>query len=130
MGLETLVFTGCRRKEAPPAPPPHAPESYLKDDAFMGQLSDGRKAQAKLERARTAIAEKMKAKIEAMKEKLKTTDLARVKAELEKDPEWAELYVQCTNANAKCAANRKALLKTVSDRITPPNPNAVKSISK
>ena len=96
----------------------------------MGQLSDGRKAQVKLERERNLVAEKMKAKIEAMKEKLKTSDLALVKAELEKDPEWAELYVQCTNANAKCAANRKTLLKTVRDRITPQKPNANQSISK
>ena len=119
IGLSALVFTGCRREAEKPAPSPTSPEVYMNDKAFMGKLGEERKAQMKLVKARNDIATKMQAMVEAMRAKLKTDDLMKVKAELEKDPEWNRLYVACTNANAKCEANRRATLSTVRERLTP-----------
>lgn len=122
MGISAFVFTGCSKKEEPPAPPPHAPESYMNDPVFRGKLAEARKEQLKLVRERNTIAGKMKAKVEAMKAKLKTDDPSKLKAELEKDPEWNDLHKQCTNANAKVEAQRKQTLGTVRERLTPPKP--------
>jgi len=121
IGISAFIFAGCS-KEEPPAPPSYAPENYMNDPQFRGKLAGARAEQLKLVRERNVIAEKMKAKIEAMKKKLKTDDPAQLKVELEKDPEWNDLHKQCTAANAKVAAQRKETLKTVRDRITPPKP--------
>ena len=94
----------------------------MKDPEFTGKLAKERTVQRTLVRERNAIAEKMKAKVDAMREKLKTSDLQKVKAELEKDPEWVDLYAQCTNANAKCEANRQKVLGIVRKRLTPAKP--------
>lgn len=122
MGIFTLVFTGCERKPEKQEPPRHAPESYMNDPEFRGALAERRKTQVKLVRDRNAIAAAMKAKIEAMREKLKTDDPEKLKVELEKDPEWNDLYVRCTNANAKCEANRRGTLGIVRERLTPVKP--------
>jgi len=121
IGVSSFVFTGCGKKEAP-QPPKHAPESYMNDPVFRGKLADARKAHLKLVRERTAIAERMKAKIEAMKRKLGTDDQAKLKTELEKDAEWNDLYKQCKEVNAKIAAQRKGTLGVVRERLTPEKP--------
>lgn len=122
IGISAFIFAGCSKKEEPPAPPAHAPESYMNDPVFRGKLADARKEQLKLVRERNAIAERMKAKIEAMKAKLKTDDPSKLKAELEKDPEWNDLHKQCTEANAKVTAQREKTLGTVRERLTPKKP--------
>lgn len=94
----------------------------MNDPVFRGKLADARKEQLKLVRERNAIAERMKAKIEAMKAKLKTDDPSKLKAELEKDPEWNDLHKQCTEANAKVTAQREKTLGTVRERLTPKKP--------
>jgi len=122
MGCFALVFQGCERKPEQPVPAPHEPASYMRDAKFIGKLTEARKVQIELERERNSIAAKMKEKIEAMRVRLKTDDLGKVKAELEKDAEWRELYCQCTNANAKCSAHKNEVLRTVRERITPKKP--------
>ena len=122
IGSVFVVLTGCERKPEKPAVPSHAPASYMNDPAFMGKLAKERKEHMTLVRDRNAIAAKMQAKVEAMRVQLKTDDLGKVKAELEKDPEWQALYVQCTNANAKCEAKRKEALGIVRERLTPEKP--------
>lgn len=122
MGFVALVFTGCKRESEKSVPPPHAPESYMNDPQFVGKLAAERKEQVSLERERNAIALQMKEMVEAMREKLKTDDLKKVRAELEKDPKWIDLHTRCTNANAKCVAHRRATLEGVRQRLTPPKP--------
>ena len=120
MGGFAFVFTGCEKKEpAPSAPPPHAPESYMNDPQFRGKLAEERKAHVKLVRDANAVAEKMKSKVDALRAKLGEADPAKLKAELEKDPEWNALYAECTNANAKVEAHRKEQLGIVRERLTP-----------
>lgn len=119
IGLFGLVFTGCEKKPEAPQEPPSSPASYMNDPEFRGKLAAERKEHVKLVREGNAIAEKMKAKINALREKLKTDDESVLKAELEKDPEWNELYVQRTNAVAKVEAHRKAKLGIVRERLAP-----------
>ena len=122
---------GCPSKnEEPPKPDPSSPESYMNDTNFMGRLSGERARHAVLVRERNAIADKMKDMVDAKKAELKTEDLAAVKAALEKDPAWNDLYTQITNANAKVEAHRREQLGIVRERITPRRPNAGKPISK
>lgn len=126
MGLGALVLTGCGRNDKAPeraAVPPHSPESYMHDKEFQGQLAKERAEHRALLRQRNAITQKMKAKVDAAKARLgASADAAAIKAELEKDAEWRELYVQCTNANATVTAHRRATLGTVRRRITPKRP--------
>ncbi|MBR3221209.1 MAG: hypothetical protein IKF72_03175 [Kiritimatiellae bacterium] len=110
---------GCPKKKEPPPPDPSSPESYMNDEKFRGRLAAERKAHVALVRDRNAIAERMKAMIEAKKAELKTDDLKAVQAALEKDPAWNDLYSQCTNANAKVEAHSRERLGIVRDRIAP-----------
>ena len=110
---------GCPKKKEPPPPDPSSPESYMNDGKFRGRLAAERKEHVALIRDRNAIAERMKAMIEAKKAELKTEDLAVVQAALEKDPAWKDLYSQCTNANAKVEAHSRKRLGIVRDRIAP-----------
>ena len=119
MGCFALVFQGCKKEPAKPVPPPHAPESYMNDPEFRGKLAAERAEHVKLVRDGNAISAKMKAKIDALREKLRIDDPAKLRAELEKDPEWNGLYAQKTNANAKVEAHRKATMGFVRERLTP-----------
>lgn len=116
-----LAFVaGCpSKKEEPPKPDPSSPESYMNDKEFRGRLAKERKEHVALIRDRNAIAEKMKAMVDAKKAELKTEDLKVVQAALEKDPAWNDLYSQCTNANAKVEAHSRERLGIVRQRITP-----------
>ena len=117
MGVSTLFFAGCKKK-AEPSSAPQAPESYMNDPVFRGKLAEQRAAHLKLVRERNGAAEKLKEKLAALKAKLKTDDVAKLQAELAKDPEWAALLAECTNANAKVEANRQATLGVVRERLT------------
>lgn len=119
IGCCALVFQGCKKEPAKPVPPPSSPESYMNDPEFRGRLAKERGEHVKLVRESNAISAKMKAKIDALREKMKTEDPAKLKVELEKDPEWVELYTQKTNANARVEAHRKATLGVVRERLTP-----------
>ena len=115
-----VLLCGCpSKKEEPPKPDPYSPESYMNDKEFRGRLAKERKEHVALIRDRNAIAEKMKAMIDAKRSELKTDDLEKVKVELEKDPAWNDLYSQCTNANAKVEAHSRERLGIVRQRITP-----------
>ena len=118
-GALMLSFAGCRKEEEKPAVPPSSPESYMRDPVFRGKLSAERKEHVRLTQERNAIIEKMKAMIDAKKAEMKTDDVKTVRAALENDPAWCELYTQCTNATAKVEAQRRKALGTVRERIAP-----------
>lgn len=120
---------GCPSEKEEPPPDPSSPESYMNDTNFIAGLSAERREYLTIVRDRNAIAEKMKTMVDAKREELKTEDAAAVKAELEKDPAWNDLYAQITNANAKAEAQRKKVLGTAAARITPRRQN-VKPVSK
>ena len=123
VGLFLYVY--ARRRDAKPqaaAVDPASPESYMHDKEFRGKLAKERKEHVALIRDRNAIAEKMKAMIEAKKAELKTDDLKVVQSALEEDPAWKDLYAQCTNANAKVEAHGRDRLRMVRERITPRQP--------
>ena len=91
----------------------------MHDKAFLGDLAARRAQQSEIIRSRNEVARKMTAMIEAKKAELKTDDVKKVEAELEKDPVWRELYVQCTNANEQVLRNRREMLGKVRARLTP-----------
>ena len=115
---------GCGRSERKEAPPPHpsAPESYMNDKEFTGALAERKTEHRRLVRERNAIVDRMKAKIVAKRAELGTEDEAKVKAELEKDPEWNELYKSCEEANANIERVRKDTLGVVRERLTRKEP--------
>ena len=122
-GACLLLVAGCGKGgEQAKSVDPTSPESYMNDRPFREKLSADRKARQGLLRARSEIVAQMKAMIDAKKRALGTDDLAKVKAELEKDPAWQELRAQCDEATAKVEASRKETLKTVRERITPKEP--------
>ena len=120
---------GCPSKKEEQPPDPSSPESYMNDTNFLGRLSGERREYLLLVRERNAIAEKMKAMVDAKREELKTSDLEKVKTELEKDPAWNDLYTQITNANKKAEAQGRKVLSTANARITPRRQND-KPVSK
>ena len=85
----------------------------------MGALAAERVKHSDLMRARNEIARKMEAMIEAKKAEMKTDDLKEIKVELEKDPAWQALYVECTNANARVERHQREVFGKVRERITP-----------
>ena len=125
----SVFVCGCPSKKEKPPPDPSSPESYMNDTNFIAGLSAERREYLMLVRERNAVAEKMKAMVDAKREELKTEDAAAVKAALEKDPAWNDLYSQITNANAKAEAQRKKILGVAAARITPARRND-KPVSK
>ena len=123
IGGFTLVFIGCNRVSEESAaavePAKHTPESYMKDPAFRGQLKELRTERNALAKARSTVVAKMEAMIEAKKAELKTDDLEKVRAELEKDPEWKSLYKRCLDANQAIEDNQKHTFGIVRERLTP-----------
>ena len=119
--LACAFLCGCpgKKEPDPQTPDPSSPESYMRDKEFRGRLAAERRAHVALVRDRNAIAERMKAMIEAKKAELGTDDLKVVQTALENDPAWKDLYSQCTNANAKVEAHSRERLGIVRDRIAP-----------
>lgn len=120
---------GCPSKKEGPPPDPSSPESYMNDTNFLGRLSAERREYLLKIRDRNAISDKMEAMVDAKMKEMNTEDPVAVKAELEKDPVWNDLFTQITNANAQAEAQRKKVLGTAAARITPRRQNA-KPVSK
>jgi len=91
----------------------------MRDPVFRQALADSRAERGDLLKRRGAVTARMVEMIEDVKARLKTDDLDRVKAELEKDPEWNSLYKRCLDANQAIKENRQKTLAVVRERITP-----------
>lgn len=117
--LALAAVAGCSREgEKKAAVSPAAPESYMKDEAFRGRLDGQVAKRAELAKARNAVVAQMAEMIEAKKKELGTDDEAALKAALEKDPAWRELYARCQDANAAIGENRKDTMAIVRERLT------------
>ena len=111
------AMAGCSREaEVSPA----APEGYMKDKAFRAKLDGHVAKRGKLASARNVIVAQMTEMIEAKKKELGTDDEAKLKAALEKDPAWNELYRRCQDANTAIRENRKETMAAVRERLTKP----------
>ena len=55
---------------------------------------------------------------EAKKRELGTDDEATLRAALEKDPTWRDLYARCQDANAAIGENRRDTMAVVRERLT------------
>ena len=99
-----------------------APDSPMKDPAFRAKLDGQVEKRGELAKARGAIVAQMTEMIEAKKKELGTDDEAMLKAALEKDPAWRELYKRCEDANAAVGENRRATMAVVRERLTRKSP--------
>ena len=122
--LALAAAVGCSRDEKAPAGDgaasvsPAAPESYMKDREFRGRLGAQAAKRGELAKARGTVVAQMVEMIEAKKKELGTDDEATLKAALEKDPAWRELYARCQDANAAIGENRKDTMAIVRERLT------------
>ena len=117
------AFAGCSRDEKASAGDgaavsPAAPESYMKDSEFRGRLDGQTAKRGELAKARNAIVAQMSEMIEAKKKELGTGDEAVLKAALEKDPAWRELYARCQDVNAAIGENGRETMAIVRERLT------------
>ena len=115
------ALAGCSRddgKGEASAVSSAAPESYMKDKAFRGKLDGQVAKRGELAKARSVVVARMTEMIEAKKKELGTDDETKLKAALEKDPEWNELSRRCTDANAAIGENQKATMAIVRERLT------------
>ena len=116
--LALAAAAGCSREGDDRAVSPAAPESYMKDEAFRGRLDGQVAKRGELAKARNAVVERMAEMVEAKKRELGTDDEAALRAALEKDPEWRELYARCQDANAAIGENRRETMAVVRERLT------------
>ena len=119
-------LVGCSREAEKPA----EPEPVLKDPAFRAKLTEQAKERKALASARGKVVERMVEMIEAKKKELGTDDGAKLKAALEKDPEWNELYKRCEDANTAIREQRRRAAAVVRERMTKAAPKDGGDISK
>ena len=118
--LALAAVAGCSRegdKAAAPAVSPAAPESYMKDREFRSMLDGQVAKRGELAKARSTVVAQMSEMIEAKKKELGTDDEATLKAALEKDPAWRDLYARCQDANAAIGENQAKTISAVRERL-------------
>jgi len=119
MAALAAALAGCSREgEKKAAVSPASPESYMKDEAFRGRLDGQVAKRGELAQARNAVVAQMAEMVEAKKRELGTDDEAALRAALEKDPAWRELYTRCQDANAAIGENRRETMAVVRERLT------------
>jgi len=122
--LALAAAVGCSRDEKAPAGDgaasvsPAAPESYMKDREFRDRLDGQVSKRGELAAARNSVVAQMVEMVEAKKKELGTDDEATIRAALEKDPAWKELYARCQDANAAIGENRQETMAIVRERLT------------
>ena len=81
-------------------------------------MLDGQVAKrGELAKARSTVVAQMSEMIEAKKKELGTDDEATLKAALEKDPAWRDLYARCQDANAAIGENQAKTISAVRERL-------------
>ena len=110
MGLVTLFFAGCRKKEKAPEIPASSPAAYMKDPVFRKQLSDKRKELQAIVQERAPLVARMEELVKSNREDL---------AVLQKIPEWNDLHKKVVALNAKYEEVRARQLEVVRERIAP-----------
>lgn len=108
----------------------------MDDVTFRTNLTARREAREALAAVHAKLARQMKAMVDAKLRELKVgdkpseADLARVKAELEKDPEWNSLYARCKDAAQAIKENRRDAMRLVGARLNPKKSAAGTSAGK
>ena len=110
MGLVTLFFVCCRKKEKAPEIPVSSPAAYMKDPAFRQQLADKRKELQAIVKERAPLVARMEELVKSNREDL---------AVLQKIPEWNDLHKKVVALNAKYEEVRTRQLEVVRERIAP-----------
>lgn len=107
--------SGCGREEAAEAkadPPPHVPESYMRDESFREDLRERRRQRARIVNERADVVAKMQER-----ERLAGGDADR----LGRDAEWQSLKARLADLNARYEESRQEQLRHVRERIVPKN---------
>ena len=127
MGMTTLFFAGCEKRddaEEAPAVDPTSPAVYMKDAEFRKGLAERNAAQAKLVTARAQLVAKMQEMAKAC---------SNDQAKIVRMPGWGALQKQVVELNEKYERGRRELLEYTRKRIAPKRDKDVapsKEISK
>ena len=127
--IASLAFfsIGCSREEAPAAAPaaPEAPvaeaprekTSRLADPVYKAAIDDHMSKQQELRMLQSRLAERLRAKVNAMRESLGVEDEAAIKAALEKDPEFKSLQSRMIDAGKALRDEQRHATETVRAKI-------------
>lgn len=108
--------SGCSREaevESKADPPPHVPESYMRDESFREGLRERRRQRARIVNERADVIAKMQERERAV-----GGDADR----LGRDAEWLSLKSRLADLNARYEESRQEQLRRVRERIVPKNP--------
>ena len=111
------VWTGCSREEAQ-EPQLDPVKDRLADPVYRAQIDAAIAERGDLIKNRAAIAAEMEKMIAAVKARMPGATDDAVKAELEKNPVWNDLYKQCEDANAAIEAQSARSREMIRQRIS------------
>ena len=102
-----LCFRGCGNGGEPDntAEPSASPAERRAE--FADKMRERYESRVEIARTRHALADQMKAKVDAMRAKMPGADDEAVKAALEKEAEWMSLYRRIVDLEAANADNRR-----------------------
>ena len=111
------VWTGCSREEAQ-EPQLDPVKDRLADPVYRAQIDAAIAERGDLIKNRAAIVAEMEKVIAAVKARMPGATDDAVKAELEKNPAWNDLYKQCEDANAAIEAQSARSREMIRQRIS------------
>ncbi len=111
------VWTGCSRDEEQ-EPQGSGVENRLEDPVYRAQIDAAIAERGNLMRGRAMVVAEMEKMIDDMKAQMPGATDEAIKAELEKNPVWNDLYKQCENANAAIEAQAARSREMIRQRIS------------
>lgn len=117
MGVSTFIYGGCSKVEGDSPAPVVEAKTGMKDPSFKHAMDSQDEARKELAKARNVVVERMTEMIEAKKKELGTVDEAKLKAALEKDPEWVSLQKRCLDANQAIKDNQLKTMSVVREQL-------------
>jgi len=133
MGFVVCFLSGCRRDEK--AVGAESVDAARQNAVLLEKLESIREDRNDLAKSRNIVVKKMTAMIEAKLkargiEKPTESDLAAIKAELEKEPEWQSLYRRCVDVNTAINENLRKSQGTVRQSVRTAKAGQPATISK
>ena len=102
-----LCFRGWDKGGEPDGAAAQAALAEARRAEFADKLRERRERRVEIARTRHAVADQMKAMVDAMRAKMPGADDEAVKAALEKEAEWMSLYRRIVDLEAANADNRR-----------------------
>ena len=107
VGIAAVCLLFLRGGGEPDAPGPRAPTPAERRAEFADKMRERYESRVEIARTRHALADQMKAKVDAMRAKMPGADDDAVLAALEKEAEWGSLRRRIVDLEAANADNRR-----------------------